>query len=106
MSSTQQQNTRIIRTVTFDFCFDHHCSWVSHSVSTVHLLINNHDVVIREVESNRMKAISYAWGDCERTNKSIGHDVLGQTVSMELDAEWDTEELINRLILLTFEHGA
>ncbi|KAL8980009.1 MAG: hypothetical protein Q9205_004794 [Flavoplaca limonia] len=105
-SAIHHQNTQIIRTVTFDFCSDPHCSWASDSASTVHLLIRHNDILIREVVQNRLKAISYAWGDFERTNRLIGHDVLGSHVSMQLGAEWNTEEFTNRLALLAFEHGA
>ncbi|KAL8880023.1 MAG: hypothetical protein Q9198_002485 [Flavoplaca austrocitrina] len=105
-SAIYHQNTQIIRTVTFEFCSDPHCSWAPDSASTVHLLISHNDILIREVGQNRLKAISYAWGDFERTNRLIGHDVLGSPVSMQLGAEWNTEEFTNRLALLAFEHGA
>lgn len=106
VSLTQQEDRQIIRTVTFDICCDHHCSWISKPASTVHLLIKSHDVRVGEVEQDKVKAISYAWGHFERTDRLIGHDVRGNAISLELGAEWYTEELINRLLLLSFEHGA
>ncbi len=75
VSATHHQDTQIIRTVTFDFCSDPHCSCTSDSASTVHLLISHSDILITEVGKNRLKAISYAWGGFERTNRLIGHDV-------------------------------
>lgn len=59
-----------------------------------------------EVEQDKVKAISYAWGHFERSDRLIGHDVRGNAISLELGAEWNTEELINRLLLHPFEHGA
>ncbi|KAL8920388.1 MAG: hypothetical protein Q9208_006269 [Pyrenodesmia sp. 3 TL-2023] len=106
VSAAHHQDTQIIRTVTFEFCSDCHCSWASDSASTVHLLVSHNDVVIREVDQHRLKAISYAWGDFERTNRLIGHDVLGNPISMQLGADWNTEDFTNRLARLAFEHGA
>ena len=107
-SPTRQKPAQFIRIVTCEFCFADHCSWVSDVdlSSSVHMLINSHEVEIEKVEQDSVKAISYAWGDFERTTRLIGHDMTGKTISMELGAEWNTEEFTSRLVLFTFEHGA
>jgi hypothetical protein len=55
---------------------------------------------------DRATAISYAWGEFERTTQLIGHDSDGNDISITLGEEWNIVDFTNRLVLLSFERGA
>jgi Heterokaryon incompatibility protein (HET) len=98
----QSQPSQIIRLVKFEFCSGQQCPW--NSDSRVHLLISNHEADLeKEEEINGATAISYAWGEFERTERLIGHNTNGDNISITIGGEWDTESFTNRLVLLSFE---
>src|SRR5271155_119308 len=98
----QSQPSQIIHLVKFEFCSGQQCPWDSDS--RVHLLISNHEADLeKEEEINGARAISYAWGEFERTERLIGHNTNGDNISITIGGEWDTESFTNRLVLLSFE---
>jgi hypothetical protein len=99
------QPSQIIHLVEFEFCSGQQCPW--ESASGVHLLISNHEADLEKKEEiNGARAISYAWGEFDRTQRLIGHNTNGEDCFMTLGQEWDIESFTNRLVLLSFEHRA
>ncbi|KAI9766966.1 MAG: hypothetical protein M1839_004657 [Geoglossum umbratile] len=91
---------QIIRVVKLEPC---ECPWVS--ALGAHPLITNHEINLERLEKEKggdeAVAISYAWGEFQRTERLIGHDVEGNDIRMTLGEEWNTQDFVNRLVLLS-----
>ena len=89
--SMQSQPSQVVKVVEFKFCSRERCR--GDSASGVHLLVIDDEIALDEIKPGA-KAISYAWGEFERTERRIGHNAKGENVSLTLGEEWDTEYLV------------
>jgi hypothetical protein len=55
-------------------------------------------------ECENAAAISYMWGEFDRTPQKFGHDPGGHSVSLTLGAEWDVSYFVEKLVMLTSLH--
>jgi hypothetical protein len=101
-SSGPTRGLQTIRVVTFEFCSAEKCPWGR--TAGVHQLVSSHTFDLQQ--DGGAVAISYTWGEFERTRRVVGHNSTGEDVVLTLGAEWNTEDFANRLALLCLERGA
>lgn len=75
------------RIAKLQFCHDADCQLVP----DLHLLIEVNEVALSQDVG---VAISYTWGEFNRTKTAIGHDQNSNVMSLELGAEWDLQDFI------------
>lgn len=101
----QGQMSQIIHVVEVEFCSAQSCTWSPDS--RTHLVIRNREIDLEnDDEKSRAIALSYTWGEFERTERLIGHNTMGEGISLTLGAEWAADEFTSRLVTLSFERGA
>lgn len=90
----------VLRIAKLQWCHDVDCKIASDL--SLHLKIEYATV---EIIKSFAVAISYTWGEFDRTDFVIGHDAAGNVISMNLGSEWDIQDTINTLVHLCLENG-
>ena len=90
-----------IRVVKLDYCCVDGCQYIRGD--DLHPVISFQDGPLSDQQA---VAISYTWGEFNRRQVPLGHDIHGRVYEMELGDEWVTQEFINKLVELSMEHSA
>lgn len=73
-------------------------------ISTPHIIITTFETELTE-ENVDAVAISYTWGEFNRTEQVLGHDLDGTIIKIMLGAEWNVAEVGQSLLSLTESRG-
>lgn len=89
---------KVIVIASFRFCDDRTCAFAI----APHLLIQFHHI---QLDGNQGVALSYTWGEFNRQEVPIGHDVTGNVKNLVLGQEWHIGDLQFSLANLSYQYG-